>query len=246
MKTLIMMMGLLLTMNAYPTNLGHRAGGDYFKHMPENSLVILKESLTGAEGGYALQFNKDFDYLEFDVYETKDHVPVVFHSSTIKRMIPHNVHNMHAYEAIRVYRSLYPFKDLRIRHLTLQELKTFRLRGDYDQSVPTVQEFLDLCRDLKLRKPMIIELKYIFSSMGRQALFDMVKDYNNHYAKHANIIYEKGFNFGEGVTTAFLGSKRNFDRSLGADPKKWCQLIINAGLHGVFKPYKHKINYCKY
>lgn len=245
MKTLLLVMGLFVSTQSY-ANSGHRAGGDYFKHMPENSLIVLKESITGAEGGYALQFDSSFEYLEFDVYETKDNVPVVFHDSTIKRMIPYNDHNEQAYTTIEEYRNLPSYKKLRIKDLTLQELKMFRLWGDYDQTVPTLQEFIDMAKSLGLRKPMIVELKYLYSEAGRQSTFDIVNNYDDEYAKHANIIFEDGFDFGEGITTAFLAFKKKFKKSLGStsNQEKWCQIFIDAGLHGVFRPRKHYINYC--
>ena len=134
----------------------------------------------------------------------------------------------------------------KIKDFTLEELKTFRLWGDYDQTVPTLQEFLDMSRNLGLRKPMIVELKYMYSDIGRQAMFEMVRDYKDHYAVHADIIYEDGYDFGENITTAFLGFKKNFKKSLGSksNQKIWCQKFIDAGLYGVFRPRKHYINYC--
>ena len=63
MKTLLVVMGLFVSMNSY-ANTGHRAGGDWFKHMPENSLIVLEESILGSEGGYALQYADHFEYLE--------------------------------------------------------------------------------------------------------------------------------------------------------------------------------------
>ena len=53
-------LALLLPTDGF-ANLGHRGGSDFHKHMPENSLAVLEESITGAETGSAIQNNKDFD-----------------------------------------------------------------------------------------------------------------------------------------------------------------------------------------
>jgi len=245
MKKILLICSLLTTTYTY-ANLGHRAGGDYYRNMPENSLIVLQESLTGKETGYAVQNSDQFLYLEFDVYETKDNIPVVFHDKRIKGLIPYNANNKAAYAVIKKNRKVPKYKKLRIKDLTLAELKSFRLWGEFDQQVPTVQEFLDTSRDFGLKKPMIVELKYLYTDIARTALLNMVEEYKDNYANHAAIILESNYDFGADVKVAFLGFRKNFKKSLGrsAQRKKWCKKIIQAGLHGVFRPRKHAINYC--
>jgi len=245
MKALLIILGLITSINTY-ANLGHRAGSSFYTQMPENSLIVLRESITGAETGYAVQHDENFVYLEFDVYETKDNIPVVTHDKKLKKRVSYNEYNKAAYLAIKSYRKIKKFKKLKIRDLTLAELKTFRVKGNYEQQFATVQEFLDLSRELGLIKPMLVEVKSLHSDIAREAIIRMVEEYKNEYTDQADIIFEERFDFGGEIAVSFLGFKKKFRKSFGKRAGgNWCKKILDAGLYGVFRARKHSVNFCK-
>ncbi len=70
------------------------------------------------------------DWIELDVTETKDNVPVVFHDCNLKRLMG---------------------KDTRVRDLTLEELKAFHLAANMGPAfssikIPTLEEVLNTCK----------------------------------------------------------------------------------------------------
>lgn len=89
---------------------------------PENSLKAFSDAI-------------DYGYgIELDIQLSKDHVPVVFHDYTLKRVTG---------------------VDRKVNELTLSELKALRLY-DSNESIPTLKETLQLVEGMV---PLIIEFK---------------------------------------------------------------------------------------
>lgn len=240
MKKILLILVLVST-NIYAKNLGHRAGGgkkEYYSHLPENSLVALESSLN------ELQFDESFLYLEFDIQETKDGEIVVFHDKTIRRMIDKK-QNKAALEDIAQENDFSfikrKFNYIKIKELTFEQLQRLHLTDHPDQKVPTLREFLDLSRDQGLRKPMSVEIKYIYSESAKNKVISMLEEFRRDYMDQADIIFEEEYDMPFRV--GFLGFKSKFKKTFKDEDHYWCNKIKSAGLYGVFKPGNH-INLC--
>lgn len=169
------------------TNLGHRAGSSSFKGLPDNSLIALEASLKGTHGMGPIQKEKKFYYLEFDVRETKDKSIVVFHDNYISKMIPNQGANKAAIREIllelnrenKSFRKSYG--DLRIKDLTIAQIKTLRLKGQFDQQVPTLDEFFRAIKKFSISKPVVVEIKSFHSDEGKLKLIAKVKKFKKEY-----------------------------------------------------------------
>lgn len=250
--TILIFMSIL---TAQAKNLGHRAGGgpkEYWKSVPENSLLALEYSLIGNKVKEASQNSDEFLYLEFDVQETYDHKLVIFHDEFIKRMIPNSGYNKAIYSKIlksKAFKKRFPkFKRIKrfltIKHFTYEELRQFRLKGEGLQSVPTFKSFLELSKKLKLKKPMSIEIKKIRTRAAKEKLISMASHFYHDYMKSTDVIFAPKYDMPYKV--GFLTFPHVFYQTFGFRKKtrlKWCDKIVKAGLHGVFKPGKHN-NQC--
>ena len=233
-------------------NLGHRAGGDHFQNLPENSLAVLKQSLVGGAYGAPIQFDIGFQYLEFDVQETADGVLVVFHDDNIARMLPLES-NQKAYESIlndddvksRIKRKKLKPKHIGIEHLSFYQLNTLFLRGEGKQKVPSLFDFLYSAMEWKVRRPVVVEIKKILTEAGRAELVRTVSWFHHTYLKHQLLLISSKFKI-KGKTS-FLSYRKNFKKSFYPKSKKekhhWCREIKNEGLVGVHLPWVHK-NMC--
>jgi len=237
----VILVFLLLSTNIFAKNLGHRAGGgkkEYYSHLPENSLIALENSL------HELQFEEDFLYLEFDIQETKDGEVVVFHDKTIRRMI-NKKQNKEALDIIAEENDIPYLKRklnlIRIHDLTYEQLQTLHLTDHPDQKIPTLEEFLELSKDLGLQKPMSVEIKYIYSKNVKERIIRMLKEFREDYMDQADIIFERKYDMPFRV--GFLGFRSKFKKTFKDKDNYWCNKIKKAGLYGVFKPGNH-INLC--
>jgi glycerophosphoryl diester phosphodiesterase len=239
-KYLITLVLILTSINTFSKNLGHRAGGgkgEYYSHLPENSLSALEASLL------ELQYDKDFVYLEFDIQETKDGEVVIFHDKYIRRMISKKQNKE---ELDQIYSEIgasfikRKFNLIKIKDLTYEQLMRLHLTDHPSQRVPTLDEYIEKSEELGLIKPMTVELKYLHSSKAKLEVIRKLKEFNNSYMKGADIIFEDDYDMP--FRTGFLAWKSKFKKVFGKDPK-WCQRVKEAGLHGVFKPGSHK-NQC--
>lgn len=225
-------------------NFGHRGGSDYHTHLPENSLIVLEESLVGED---AIQFKDEFEYLEFDVQETADGELVVFHDSKLRRMIPNEGLNKEVYDELLQLDHLkkYKAKKLKIKHLTLEQIKLFHLKDFPNEKVPTLKEFLDKAKELGLKKPMAVEIKSLKTEEGREKLLELVSDFYQEYMRDEDIIFVPKYDMSFKV--GFLSFWWKFKSSFGWGRKKkkyWCNRIIDLDLSGVYMPIFHN-NMCK-
>lgn len=253
MKHIIIL--LLLSTSVYAGNWGHRASGgkgEYHSFLPENSMIALKAGLVGYyEDEPPIQENENYTYLEFDVQETRDGHLVVFHDKTVSRMIPYG-QNEQAYDNLfddedftsQFKKGKVKFKKLKIIHFNLDELKTLRLAGKYDQSVPTLDEFLEGAEEYNLKKPIIVEIKHLHTEKAKRQLFYTVKDFRDVYMDNIDIKVERDFNFPE--TTAFLAFSKKYKANYGSKHMKeaWCLELKELGFKGIFQAKRHSHNFC--
>ncbi len=240
MKKIVLIL-LLISTNIYAKNLGHRAGGgkkEFYSHLPENSLAALEQSLL------ELQFEEDFLYLEFDIQETRDGEIVVFHDKTLRRMV-NRKQNKEALDKIAKENGFsYIKKKMNLIHiydLTYAQLQTLHLTDHPDQKIPTLKEFLELSKEIGLRKPMSVEIKYLYTTRVKEKVIKVLEEFREDYMDSADIIFEEKYDMPFRV--GFLGFKSKFKKTYKDKDHYWCNKIKDAGLFGVFKPGNH-INLC--
>ncbi|MDY0075572.1 MAG: glycerophosphodiester phosphodiesterase family protein [Acholeplasmataceae bacterium] len=125
---------------------------------PENTMSAFE--LAGKE--------QRFFGIECDIHETKDHQFVVMHDDNLSRMVK---------------------KDVLIKNLTLKELKKYVIKAGNNiknypkQSIPTFEEYLDLC--VYYDKVAIIEIKEV---MELSSLVNVMNHIDNHLGLRAVII----------------------------------------------------------
>ena len=156
-------------------NLGHRGGHDCVAILPENSLQSLRATAT---------FQETFRYLEFDVRETSDRHVVLFHDSTLKRVLPPNGANQAAAKRLGK-RHRKPYARLTVADVTLADIQSLWLNGIPGWRVPTLNEFLAECRSLPLTAPVALEVKELRSNVAREALLSAAADYKGWHASVA-------------------------------------------------------------
>lgn len=257
MRYLVIFLSVLsISMSVHGRNWGHRASGgsgEYHSFLPENSLVALEAGLLGWNGEAPIQDHKKYTYLEFDVQETRDGHLVVFHDKTISRMIPNTAENKVVFNELfmdtefrsRFKKQKVKYKDLKIFDFTLDELKRLQLAGSYEQQVPTLNEFLDSAARFQLRKPIIVEIKYLKTEQVKRELLHRIKEFREIYMNGQEIKVEKAFNFPE--TTAFLAFPKKYKKTYGVKESRtsWCEEIKSLGFLGIFQARKHSNNFCK-
>ena len=95
-----------------------------------------------------------------------------------------------------------------------------------------------------LRKPMAIEVKNIFSDIGRNKLLQQADQFNRQYMKNADIIFVPKYDMPFKV--GFIMFRKAFKKSFGknkAEQKVWCDKAKSLGLYGFFKMRSHN-NLC--
>lgn len=246
---------MTLSYSALSKNYGHRGGSDIIKNYPENTLAVLERSLLEIEDKKPLQLHRNFKYLEFDVRETYDNELVVFHDDKIKRMIPFIKKNKDHFQRLlkdpsfisRFSKKKIRFKDLEVKKLTSEEIRGFTIYyKNIETKVPTLDEFLSHAIKWRLRKPVIVEVKNLFSDKARNDLIFKIKDFKENYIDKNSIILEKRFNRFQRREVTFLAFRKKFHNSFErmTNKKVWCDKIINSELGGVFEARKKASNLC--
>ena len=103
----------------------HRGLHDNASEAPENSLAAFEKAVAGGYG------------IELDIQLTKDHIPVVFHDYTLKRICG---------------------AEGKVADYTYEELQQFRLCGS-GEKIPRFSEVLELVAG---KVPLIVELKIVY------------------------------------------------------------------------------------
>ena len=237
-------------------NWGHRGGSDVLKAYPENTLSVLRTSLLGhtPDGGssstawsvktddgnslvWPIQYDSRFRYLEFDIHETLDGVLVVFHDSTISRMVGKDRRNAEILNELGLKRNS------RIDEVHYADLTRLLVRKS-EARIPTLKQFLDSSLAWGLRRPIALEVKDLRSDSGRERLFTHIDGYLRAVDRSA-MIYEDSYKlpqtplniiaFGISYRKAF-GKKR-------AEQERWCRAALDIQLAGIYSVVGKK-NYC--
>ena len=97
---------------------GHRGMNRKFY---ENTLKSFSQSISSS-----------IDSIEFDVWLTKDKIPVIMHGGDEGQLCPH----------FKV-----DDKNLLVNNVTFEELRKLEYKKDPEEKIPTLEEVLDLCKD---------------------------------------------------------------------------------------------------
>jgi glycerophosphoryl diester phosphodiesterase len=97
---------------------GHRGMNRKFY---ENTLKSFSQAISSS-----------IDSIEFDVWLTKDKVPVIMHGGDEGQLFPH----------FKV-----DDKSLLVNNKTFEEMRKLEYKKDPEQKIPTLEEVLDLCKD---------------------------------------------------------------------------------------------------
>ena len=233
-------------------NIGHRVAAGhrgFYKDLPENSIIALKAALIGFGNYRPLQLRKDFIYVEFDLQETADGKIVLFHDKDFSRMLPNEKVNKAAFAKIlsdpatlrRMGRRQINYKDLMIKYLTLEQIKSLSLYPNFIEKIPTLKMFLEKSLEWNIQKPMTFEIKYFQTDLARKKLIDIVKNYKDIYRTQHDIIFENEFDMSKNGIS-FLAFKKNLKRSFPL--KKWCPLFRANGFKAIYRPMTHS-NLCR-
>ena len=154
----------------------------------------------------------DYKYSECDLRETKDHRIVVFHDWDIGSLVPDNKEN-------RAALGLDSVESIPIKDLSLSQLQSLRLRGGHQ--IPTLEEVLQCAAELKIEKPLLLEIKVLHSDAGRNRVIELAKKYRDTH----------------GIEIHFLAFRRNISRSF-PQPIDWLQRFADADfrVYQVFRP----------
>lgn len=248
---LAIIFSLFFSMEVFSKNLGHRLGSDYHKHLPENSLTVLEASIYGINGKAPIMNDEEFSYFEFDLQETLDNQLVIFHDSDFKRMAPNTGLNATAYKSIihNVYLRTgkkYRYKKLKVKMLTLSEIKSLFLNARPEYKIPTLKEVLDFAVINKVTKPMVIEIKKLHSDKGRAQLIELARKYKSEYGDHAAIEFTPDYDYSKRLSITFLAFKKAVKYSFpsSTELRGFCSKISEYGLGGIYRARRHKYEFC--
>lgn len=194
-------------------NAGHQLGGDLMQELSGNTIecfeIGIKEHETTATWLYS----------ECDVRDTKDGYLIVFHDWDIS-CVPNSIENQSSLGE--------PVAEQAICDLTLKQIQGLTL--ECGNKIPTLKQVLEKARKLELKKPLLLEVKYLHSDSGRDDLFRLAKQYRDDH----------------GLEIHFLAFIRNVKRSFG-DSEAWLQKCAEAGfrVYQVFRPKVAEYDMCE-
>ena len=168
-------------------NDGHQLGGDLLAEFPGNTLEAFEVAIN------ELESSPKYLYSECDIRETKDNQLVVFHDWDIGE-VPNTDRNRKSLGE--------DIDEQPICELTLEQIQGLELKGGC--RVPTLEQVLQKAVELQPTKPLLLEVKYLHSDIGRQQLFELAKQYREKCEFEIH----------------FLSFIRNINRSF-PDPEQW-------------------------
>ena len=193
-------------------NAGHQLGGDVLNAYSGNTVECF---IRGVEKFESLP---SWRYAECDIRETKDHELVVFHDWDISS-VPNTPKNQQALGG--------PVESQPICELTLVQIQDLEL--ECGCRVPTLEEILETAIKLKLKKPLLLEFKYLHSDQGRMRLLNLALRYRDDH----------------GVNIQFLAFVRNVSRCF-PDSNRWLSRIKENDfrVYQVFRPKTEEYDLC--
>lgn len=239
-------------------NKGHRVAagrGEHNADLPENSIAALEAALLGRDGKEAIQLHRNFQYLESDVQETRDGQLVLFHDEDLERMFPNRAINHTAYRAIfddpRViwevgFHASEP-SELKVRDLSLEQLRTLVLADSRSERIARFEEFLERSAAWGLIKPVAVEVKDLYSDGARSRYVTFLADFRDQYVRQAPIRFESGYDLDPaGVTLFGFGGKISdaFGEPGTRMRERWCRIVKKAGFQKLYRPIFHSMDHC--
>lgn len=193
-------------------NHGHQLGGDLRNDVSGNTIECFAQSIKEHES------RESWLYSECDIRDTKDGHLVVFHDWDIS-CVPNTSDNQRLLgESV----ANQPICDL-----TLEQVKGLTLQCGC--KIPTLEQVLEKASELKHKKPLLLEVKYLHSDSGRDKLFELATRYRD--------VHE--------LEIHFLAFIRNIKRSF-KDPESWLKKCANANfcVYQVFRPKTVEYDLC--
>ena len=255
MKNCIFSTIIFLIASSASANICHRAGSHVYTELPENSISSLKAVVFGHQSRPAIELNKSCKYIEADVQETADGQLVIFHDSTLKRMLPNNEINQIAIKNIlsdtnvrrRMRRTKKTYNSLRIKHVTLAQLQTLVLKKSTNERVPSLEQFLEVFAELGVKKPLALDIKTFYTNSARRKMISLARSFRENVLSRINTIFVNSYDMSK-TGISFIGNRKSVWNSLNVkffSSGKWCKALHKNGFSRVYKVLKHRINLCK-
>lgn len=186
-------------------NDGHQLGGDLMTNVSGNTIECFEQAVK------LYEHQDSWLYAECDIRETKDNHLIVFHDWDISSLKNSETNQLAIQEKV---------EGQAIRDLTLQQIS--RLELNCGNSIPTLLQVLEKARDLKLKKPLLLEFKHLHSDKGREKLLELAMQYRDEH----------------GIEIHFLSFVRNINICF-PESKKWMSRFSKNGFR-VYQVYRPK------
>jgi glycerophosphoryl diester phosphodiesterase len=185
-------------------NQGHQLGGDIYETLPGNTIECFVSAIRE---------------LECDIRETKDHELIVFHDWDVSG-IPNTDHNCSVLGGRPAGQA--------ICDLTLEQVQSLRLAGG--AGIPTLEEILETAAEIRPKKPLLLEIKYLHSDDARNRMLELAKRYRDQNA----------------ISIHFLAFIRNIQRSF-PEPREWLDRFAQNEfcVYQVYRPKTDQYDLCR-
>ena len=146
---------------------------------PELSIEALRSLLSADGDAPAPCEEAGFNYLEVSVQETMDGQLVVLHhlnEKDLRRAFPRKGANATVIESLEGELGC-NFEKLAVGEITYDQLRSLDLYGHKGIRVATLDEYLKVCRESGLRKPIAVEIRHLCSDRGRAGVIRVMKQH---------------------------------------------------------------------
>jgi len=191
---------------------------------PENSLEALRDLMATPEGGGSSSYaDPSFRFLEVSVQETADNRLVMLHPLTekaMKRAFPRTAGaNAQVFETLEREMATNVEK-LTAAGLSLAQLQSLSYYGSEGVHVATLEEYLGECKKLKMRKPVALELRHVYSDKARAGLVRIVSSHQEE-AEEGEAFYT-----GLGGSVSIVADPSRFTKCFGEFGTVFAILIL--------------------
>ena len=195
------------------SNEGHQLGGDLFKELSGNTIECFEKGIENFES------RDGWLYAECDIRDTKDGHLIVFHDWDISS-VPNSAENQAAIGG--------PVSNQAICDLTLDQIQGLTLKCGC--KIPTLEELLEKAVELKLKKRLLLEIKYLHTDVGRERLVELAIQYRD----------------GHEIEIHFLAFIRNIYRSF-PNAEAWLKKVSQSKFHvyQAFRPKTAEYDLCE-